>query len=120
MPLPWELVRELVQDVKELYPEAVACSIVGTYARPETPSQKPHDVDLLVKFQEMPNETKTSIQMRNDLPLWEKWRKKSPVTLDVLLRFGNTEPGYGQHQYRIEQGLPTPEVEICRFEPTAS
>ena len=114
-PVQPALVVELLEDLRTLYPEATAVSIVGTYARTnEQPSAKPHDLDVLVRFPE--NLDKQVIQRRDDMELWTKWRKKSPVTIDVLMRFGEIEPGYGQHQYRQEQKLPTPEVKIWEIE----
>jgi predicted nucleotidyltransferase len=111
IPITQQMLDEIIVDVQSLYPEAVAISLVGTYARPEPPSPKRHDVDVLIRFPEM-KETEYSIRMRDESQLWEKWRTKSPVTIDFLMRFGAVEPRYGHHQERLEAGLPTPEVII--------
>jgi predicted nucleotidyltransferase len=113
IPITRVQLNEIVKDVRKLYPEAVGVSIVGTYARTgeEVSRARSHDVDILVRFPE--DADRTIIEARNDEWLWNKWREdKVGVTIDFLMRFGEKEPRYGQHVWRMEQGLPRPEIRI--------
>lgn len=113
IPLTNNQLQEIVKDVRKLYPEAKGVSVVGTYARvgEKISKAKSHDVDILIKFPE--NINKVKIDTRFDDVLWDKWRPdKVGVDVDFLKRFGEKEPKYGQHTWRLKKGLPTPEVPI--------
>ena len=107
-PLSTDRLNDIISDIRNLYPEADKISIVGTYARTnESPSEKKHDVDLLIHFPE--NIDKQEIVKRRDDNLWNKYSKDN---LDFLIRVGDEVTNYGQHQYRLDSGLSTPEVKV--------
>jgi hypothetical protein len=57
-------------------------------------------------------------ETKEDFVLWNKWNKGQIGTVvDFLKQFGEREPLYGQHQYRLNQGLPTPKVQIWKRPP---
>jgi hypothetical protein len=113
IPLTEHQLGSIVYDIKALYPEAIGVSVVGTYARANEPVSPgtSHDVDILIKFPS--GVDRIEIEGRNDDSLWNKWRKdKIGVVVDFLKQFGKEEPKYGQHVWRMKEGLPTPEVPL--------
>jgi len=119
IPISKSQINEIIRDIRKLYPEAVGVSVVGTYARSREAinKTKSHDVDVLIKFPE--NIDEHEINARRDESLWNKWRRdKIGVTIDFLKRFGEKEPFYGQHRWRLKKGLPVPEIEIWKSMPT--
>lgn len=113
-PLSASHLKRIISDIRVVYPESDAVYIVGTYARlNEKPSEKEHDVDILIHFPASIN--RTMIERRDDNPLWYKWSgiKAKPV-IDFLLMFGKEEPKYGQHQWRLYHNMKTPKILVWR------
>ena len=117
-PLSKRTISLILADIRDLYPEADAVYVVGTYARvDETPSKdKGHDIDILIHFPGAVN--RTTIERRDDSKIWRKWsgikKAREKRMVDFLMMFGDKEPEYGQHIYRRDQNLKTPKVLIWR------
>jgi hypothetical protein len=119
LPITKETLVKIIADIRKVYPESDAVYVAGTYARiREKPTtDKKHDVDLVIHFPaEVPRKT---IESRNDDALWNKWSgakcfyMNKPV-IDFLFMFGKTIPHYGQHTWRVSQGLATPKILVWR------
>ncbi len=111
LPISEADLENIISDIRKLYPEADAVSIVGTYARVDkVPSTKSHDIDLLIHFPAWID--KDIIERRYDEELWHKWYHKN---IDFLRKFGDEDTKYGQHISRIEEGLPTPEIKVWKL-----
>lgn len=114
IPLTTEKLAKIVSDIITLYPETDSVYIVGTYARAyEKPTEKEHDVDILIHFPASVN--KTEIERRDDNALWYKWGSiKAKPVIDFLLMFGKNEPKYGQHVWRMQNKLNTPKILVWK------
>jgi predicted nucleotidyltransferase len=115
-PISQRTLEKILIDIRKLYPESDAIYLAGTYARVnETPSpKKGHDIDIVIHFPTSVN--KRVIELRNDDALWNKWshvKSKKPI-IDFLFMFGKDVPHYGQHQWRISEGLETPRIILWR------
>jgi len=114
LPVSKSILGRILTDIRKLYPETDSISIVGTYARlNEKPTDKKHDVDILIHFPEKTN--RKLIENRNDDALWGKWSNhRSNPPVDFLFMFGSEESKYGQHQWRLHNNLNTPKILVWK------
>lgn len=113
---------KILADVRALYPEACRVFIAGSYARDEMHTYS--DVDIVIELPHAVN--------RDDRWLWRKWnrwrysRKRRDLTVrEADKRYGRGltvdfirhvigGPHVGQHDYRVGEGLPTPEITLWK------
>jgi len=101
--------QEIIRDIVALYPEAYEICLVGSYARNE--QKEKSDVDILIKFSE--DNLGWNLVCR-DTSLWKKWNKKTiGKDIDFIIGIGGNSK-CGQHIYREQENLPTPEIVLWR------